>query len=675
VRALKLKPLEVSEVADPVAAAFGRGGHVAARLDGYEIRRGQVELAYAVEECMNSKDGATILAEAPTGTGKSLAYGVPATHQAARHGRRTVVVTANIALQEQLAGKDLPFLQAALPWPFTFALAKGINNYLCRDAFEDAEGDLLLRGGVATMGADLGDKWEAVRAWAGRTKTGDLSELAFEAPPELRRSFTTTSDDCLGRKCREYDRCLAMAARRAAREADLVVTNYHLFFADLAIKVASDRTAGVLPPYDHVVLDEGHETADIARGFFGFRVTAGTIRWATRLLGGARGSQRKAELVAVDPGLKARVRKAADGLFRRLGALRSSDDYQARLTEPGMFDPGDLPAALEDAREALKRASESGNLRADRREELRKAGDRCEAAAGYVRAAADLERPEEVVYFLEGAERDPVALAMKPIDVSDVLREHLFESEDVRGRVVTSATLSTGGRDGFAHIAGQIGAASSDDLEVESPFVHDECCVLVVPPDLPLPTGKEKDKFPDAVAELLECVARMTGGRLLGLFTSYRVLDVAHRRLANALLPFRVMRQGDAPRTQLARAFREDETSVLLGTSSFWQGVDVPGRALSCVFIDKLPFETPDDPVLSAIADRDRSWFKTYMLPRAVIALKQGVGRLIRTTSDRGAVVVCDRRLVEKPYGRQFIRAMPEMPVSRDLEVIRGYTD
>lgn len=648
---------------------FGRTGVLSEKFSAYEVRRGQVELACAVDECFSSKENSSILAEAPTGTGKSLAYAVPATWRASSMGKRTVIVTANIALQEQLVGKDLPLLREVLPWTFTFALAKGLNNYLCRDVFAEAENDLLLRGGKNVLGIELGTKWETVREWARSTQKGDVSELPFELPSELRNFVVTTTDECVGKKCPEYDRCFAMKARQLAKAANLVVTNYHLFFADLAIKISTGGTGGVLPSYDHIVLDEGHETADIARGFFGFRITSDSIRWATRFLSGMKASKRKAALVAIDPQLRAAILHESDRLFARLRALSRSEEYGSRLTSTGQIAAERLCEELDGASRALTLVSESGSLSPERREEVRRASDRCSDIAANLRAADELANEDNAVYFLEPA-GSGVALSMKPIEVADVLRTHLFGSDKHRGIIVTSATLSTGGRSGFDHIVGEIGADEADELEVESPFDFEENSILVVPRDVPLPIGKEGRDFPDAVAGQLEAVSRRSGGRVLALFTSYRVLEVAHRHMLGANLPFRIYRQGEAPRMQLVEEFKRDETSVLLGTDSFWQGIDVPGRSLSVVFIDKLPFETPDDPVLSAISDRDPKWFKRYSLPRAVIKFKQGVGRLIRTSTDRGAIFVCDRRLVEKPYGRMFTRALPEMRISRQLEDI-----
>jgi ATP-dependent DNA helicase DinG len=668
----KLEPLEVADDDSYVAQVFGSGGMLAAKLPGYQVRVGQLELAYSVDAAMRASGGMTVLVEAPTGTGKSIGYGVPAA-RFAQLGQRTVIVTANIALQEQLVTKDLPLMQAATGFRFGFALAKGINNYLCLDAFEESEGDLLLRGGPRAVGAAAWSQWEAIRTWSATTSTGDVSELAFEPLQEIRRRFTTTSDDCVGKACPEHDRCFAMRAREEARRAEVVVTNYHLFFADLAVKLSTESAKGILAPYQHVVLDEGHEAAGIARGFFGFRVTRGSVRWASRLLGGARGSQRRRELGEVNAELRRRVNAAADRLFSQLRGLHDSSRYEARLRDPGAFDAGDLPDALRDAEQALAKAASTPGLPPDRREEVRRAANRCGEIATSVEAARDLGDEERLVYYLEPAGDDLAALCMLPLDVSPTLRGGLFEAERLGAKVVTSATLSAGGKNGFALVAGELGAERSEQIVVESPFDHARQSVLVIPRDLPLPIGKEAAAFPEAVAELLVRVLGMSGGRLLGLFTSYRALDVAARRLERERLPFRVMRQGDAPRTQLIWEFREDERSVLLGTASFWQGVDVPGRSLSVVFVDKLPFDPPTDPVMSALADRDKRAFKKYMLPRACIALKQGVGRLIRTTDDRGAAVVCDRRLVEKPYGRAFLRALPEMPMARDLEVIREY--
>lgn len=643
-----------------IADVFGPGGLLAQRFQGYEARVGQLELAYGTDRAF--REGHNLLAEAPTGTGKSLAYSVPATYHAARHGRRVAIVTANIALQEQLVTKDLPLLSELLPWKFTFALAKGINNYLCREQFDDAVNEQVLAGGYAP-GSPEHEQWSEVMRWAGTTKTGDLSELSFEPLVQLRPRFTTTSEDCLGKKCPNYQGCLAIQARRAARSAQVVVTNYHLFFADLQIKRGGGE--GVLPPYDLVIFDEGHKAADIARDFFGFRLTGFQVRWATRLLKASK----KGTIPPLDPELQQRIHQLSDRFFDQLAAFARSDHYRARLRAPLTVAWEPLAEALVESAEVLFRGvAEYGHLDSALLQELHNASDRCRLLASNLRAAGELADPSRMIYFIELSQAGRASLCSLPIEVGPLLRETLFEHEKVRSVVVTSATLVSAGS--FDFVAGELGAENAEELIAESPFDWESQCLLVMPGGIADPTDR---KFAAEAAEAVVEAVREARGRTLCLFTSYRVLDLAHQRLVREGLPYRVLRQGQAPRTTLIRQFKEDVDSVLLGTESFWAGVDIPGEALSCVVVDRLPFDSPDDPLVDAVTSRDRNAFKRFMVPRAILQFRQGIGRLIRTRTDRGVAVVLDRRVVDKGYGRLFTRSLPTIRQSRRMTDIGDF--
>jgi len=640
-----------------VQDTFGEGGHLAQQLDGYQVRDGQVRLAERVLATM--EEGGSLLAEAPTGTGKSLAYALPAVWHAVQNGRKAVLVTANIALQDQLAKKDLPLLAAALPFEFNFQVLKGVANYLCLDVMDESNGSPSLNFDRR----EEHEQWDAIKAWTETTPSGDIAELPFEPLHRVRERFTVSSDDCLGVSCPFRDGCHLLSARRKAADADLVVTNYHLFFADLAIKAGDGQ--GVLPPYQHVVFDEGHKIADIVRDFFGWRVSRPGIKQATsQLKKGRRGAK------GIDRELYDRIELEADFFFGKLAQFYHSDDYAVRLRGPGEYDAEQLAASLDEAASTLQVAADQGRFKADRKAELRNGANRCAAAASHLREGQELQ-DETRAYFLD-ERNDRVAVAMKPVDVAPILRQHVFESEKVRTTVVTSATLSTGGSSGFDFIAKQLGAESSADIEVESPFDFSGV-TMVVPRGIAVPNAKA---FPSDVAEALVETVGLARGRTLGLFTSYRVMKVAAQALRGAGLPYRILVQGEGSRMQLVRDFKEDVPSVLLGVESFWQGLDCPGETLSCVFIDKLPFAVPDDPVLSMLEQREGSRFwKRHSLPHAIIAFKQGFGRLVRTVSDAGAVVCCDRRLVDKPYGKSFFRALPEgVRVVRQLEEVANAT-
>ena len=624
---------------------FGPGGLLARRFEGYMPRPGQIELAQAVDVAL--EDGEHLMAEAPTGTGKSIGYGVPASYHAARKGRRVVIATANIALQEQLVGKDLPLLAGLLPWRFEFALLKGKNNYLCHDRLyqEEAEGtlDLLDDPGDGPMLDEL-------LQWARCTEKGDVSELPFAPPYRLWRRFSTTSDECKGSDCRFRDECCSLRARAVAQEAQVVVCNYHILFAHLQVREATGQDL-VLPPFDVAILDEAHKAADIARDFFGFQVTAGAVRWATRLLK-KTGEARFQQAIAQE----------AERFFDRLARYRSCPTYRRRLRVPDSVPWSRHHDHLDEAASAYVEAA-AGAGDKDQRAELQRAAARCETLADHLRQAMTLADPGAVA-FIEDNARGQAVLRSKPIEVAERLRQTLFDQ--AHSVVLTSATLTTGGS--FDHIVREVGVPQPRLLSVESPFDLRRQALLVVPADMPEPNDPA---FPAAVASTVAEVLELAEGRTLGLFTSYRNLNATYERVRGN--GHRVLRQGDMPRTALVEEFRRDVRSVLLGTESFWAGVDVPGEALSCVIIDRLPFPSPDDPVLDAISERDRQWFRSYSLPRAVIAFKQGFGRLIRTTSDRGVVVVLDRRLVTKSYGRMFTGSLPPMLKSQRLDNIQRF--
>ena len=620
-----------------VENVFGSGGLLSKVLPGYEPRSSQLKLATAIEQMFEA--GGRLLAEAPTGVGKSLAYLVPAADRA-RQGAVTVVCTANIALQEQLMSKDIPLLKHATGWEFTAVLAKGLQNFLCRDHFEEGRNALLVGHALAP---DV--RWSELRRWADSTTDGDVSELPFELRASERELCTCSSEECPGSKCASAGDCFARRARARIKSARLIVTNYHLFFADLATDGA------IFPPYRHLVWDEGHRAAEIARDFFGFKVSGYAVR---RALGRLR-----------DHDLKAKVQEEAEGYFGPLLELHRSNRQRSRLngTEPEL-DSSRLESALGKAANAYdnQSAHEDGPNAA----KTSAKADNCRELVHRLEAARTFQRAEELVYFLE--EVGPrVAIACKPVLVAKELEAAIFKKDSgVYSVVITSATLATGKGD-FDFSVQELGAFEAEEFTAASPFDYAANAMLVVPDGGLDPQSKG---FADAAARLLVRTVEEAHGRTLALFTSYRVLELAYAVLKGspAARDITVLKQGDAPRTQLVERFREDVSSVLLGTSSFWEGVDVQGEALSALFIDKLPFANPTDPLVDAISERDRKAFQHYLLPLAIIAFRQGFGRLIRSQQDRGVVVCCDGRLFTKGYGRQFVRALPAgLPVSRDL--------
>ena len=609
---------------------FGRAGHLAESKPGYVPRAAQITLARAVDAAIVG--GHALLSEAPTGTGKSLAYLAAASYRASTEGKRIVVVTANIALQEQLVSKDLPALAAAVPWKFSFALLKGRSNYLCEVARE--QGD---EGGLE---AAERAHYDEIAAWAKTTEKGDRAELRRLPPERVWARFSVPADECPGKRCPLAATCFAERAKAVAHEADVIVTNYHVLFAHLAVRRATGADA-VLPPFDAVIMDEAHEAAEIAREFCGFSVS---IRAIGRL---ARDAQQRGK-----GGVTNALRKAGDGFFAKLERFAKSGFYTARLTGPVPIDLAELRAAI-----VAYRATEPKAQLADY------------ATLTFERIAEGVSQAQaDRVYWIELDAKGRAALKAKYIDVGGFLRRELF---DATGAVVAlSATLRANGSFGFARH--ELGAPTGAcELVVESPFDFPRQALLVTPAGIPEPGAPS---FPAAVADSVIDVIDHCDGRTLGLFTSYKNLHaVAQIVRAHRGDRYRILVQGEDARSELVRIFKEDTHSVLLGTESFWTGVDVPGEALTAVVIDKVPFPSPDDPVVAAKQERGLPVFGQYMLPKASMLLQQGVGRLIRSVTDHGVVVLLDPRLTTKGYGTRLLADLPPMGRSSSLTDISTF--
>jgi ATP-dependent DNA helicase DinG len=630
--------------AQDLEGIFGDAGLLAQRFEGYAPRQGQVMMAEAVEGVLAA--GGQLVVEAPTGTGKSLAYLVPAALDHARNRRRVLVVTGNIALQEQLVGKDLPLLAELLPGGLDFALLKGRRNYLClRQTVKARKGGLL----QPLDSPQDRQMLQSIDTWARRTEQGDKSELPFEAPAALWSRFSTTTDDCLGKECPHLEACYVAEARNRAAEAPVVVSNYHLLFANLVVFEATGEDR-VLPPFDVAVLDEAHSAADIARDFFGFRVS----------LAGMRRLARPLELAGAFIQAQ-RLRQAAKAFCSALGELYRSKAYSVRLRKPDAVSFVEIAGALEKAAQESTESAVFANKHQAQR--LARNASRCRDTSRRIQEGLTLADPN-AVSFIELDRHGQGVLCSKPVDVGERIKAGLFDH--VHASVVTSATLTTG--DSFALVETELGLRPTARLVVSSPFDYAQRALLVVPGDLPDPTDRA---WVAAVARRVAEIVELAQGRTLALFTSYRSLDRAHAQLRGCTYP--VLRQGEQPRTALVKAFADDTEAVLLGTDSFWTGIDVPGETLSCVVIDRLPFPSPDDPVLDAIRQRDRQWFMNHCLPSAVLSFKQGFGRLIRSVDDHGVVVVLDRRLDSKPYGRIFLRSLPAVRRSDQLEDVARF--
>lgn len=638
-----------------VEAIFTANGPLVAALPGYEPRTGQLQLVRAVASALQNERH--LVGEAPCGTGKSLAYLVPAILDYARRRNDTpgdealpvTVVTASINLQEQLVGKDLPLLQQVLPVEFTFGLLKGRNNYVCPAMVADEAWQ--------TAGLDHRDQERAAALanWAQTTTTGNRSDLDFDPSPALWARFSMSFEDCPARDCAHFSRCFAFRAQEQARQCSVLVTNYHVLLFDIYM-----RSTGGTPvlPSGPLILDEAHVLAGIARDLLGGQLSLGATYAA--LAAAQRGL---GDLPHID-----RLRDTAQAVFRRVAALHAAGKGTPRLRTPGQLHAGTLVEGLSSlAATCTQRLDESEQGSKGLRAALRSAARRC-TNVGRILGLAD-ELPDNHAVSLVPPVRAHTlpTIAVQVIDVAPILQKHLWQERPTV--VATSATLATSsGFDYFIHEVG-VTTGTTDQCQAATPFNLREQALLVIPEGVP--PDPNSDAFRSALPDITRQVVLLAQGRVLGLFTSWRNLEIAAAAVED--LPYRLLKQGDAPRLALIEEFKRDTTSVLFGTTSFWTGVDVPGDALSCVLIDKLPFPRQDDPVMDARAACEPRWFMKYSLPAAVIAFKQGFGRLIRTVTDRGVVVVLDQRLVLKPYGGLFTASLPRIRCSTRLEDLTAF--
>jgi ATP-dependent DNA helicase DinG len=665
---------------------FAPGGILARTHPAYEFRRGQLQMAQAVEQALAEKRH--LIVEAGTGTGKTLAYLVPVI----RLGKRVIISTGTKNLQEQLFYKDVPFLEQALGAGtdgsprLSVCYMKGRNNYLCRKKLYDLTDQPVLSG------LEEIEHYRAIAAWERNTATGDRAELA-ELPEasQLWHKLDARADACAGQKCSQWERCFITEMRRRAMESDIIIVNHHLFFADLAIKMQAEDAgdAGILPDAAAVIFDEAHELEDVAGNYFGISVSNLRVDELSRDVEHSMQNHRmlSASLSSALGNLRERsqlffsVLPAGDGRFafdtRREFMEENGDEFIA-LDQALTRLAGELEAQQRKPEEVfnfVRRAQEiQVQLRFALESEDRNTVFWIERRGKYssprrnpstsLRAGSDAEKTRS---GMQG--RQHVFLQATPIDVGPILRESLWSKLECA--VLTSATLAVGG--GFEYIRKRLGFEHARDLVLQSHFDYSSQALMYVPPDLPDPRTPQ---FTAKAAERIRKLLEITRGRAFVLFTSYAQMNEIYERLLGEV-EFPMLRQGDAPKSALLEEFRLTPNSVLFGTSSFWQGVDVQGEQLSCVIIDRLPFAVPSDPVVAARvkaidADGGNAFFQ-YQVPAAVITLKQGFGRLIRSLHDRGLLVLLDNRILKKQYGRVFVDSLPNYKRTTDMRVVEGF--
>jgi ATP-dependent DNA helicase DinG len=655
---------EVPALSGIVETLFAADGPLASALPAFEPRAGQVEMAAAVARAF--EHGGVLLAEAGTGTGKTLAYLVPAILSR----ERVLISTGTKNLQEQIFFKDIPALRDALGVPFTATYMKGRANYLClhkldrlNDGFEAASHDVFL---------------PIIRDWAGRTETGDRAELA-DLPEDVAfwNDVSATSDDCLGTECPRYDDCFVTRMRQRAAESDIVIVNHHLLCADAALR--QNAFGEVIPACSRAIVDEAHQLEDVATQYFGYSVSNFRVedlaRDIDRLVesGGAGDGVPRSELEQAVVAVRDYARAFFTELtFAHRGSGRVKAEERVRATAGSLDEvqsaAADLSGGFDRLETILVRLKPDPTYEKEEPDEAvaalaRRAGEIRDDLRLLVRADDD-----RYVFFVECRGRG-VFLRASPIDVSAIVRELLLDR--MQTTVLTSATLTVDGE--FDYVRSRLGIRTASEIRLASEFRYEEQAILYLPRRMPDPRS---DTFAMAAGREVIEILKRTRGRAFVLFTSYATMR-AVQAIAEMAINYPILAQGTAPRSQLLNQFRNTPHAVLFATSSFWQGVDVVGDALSCVIVDKLPFASPSDPVTAARVDAIRARggdpFGEYQVPLAILALQQGLGRLIRHRQDRGVLAVLDPRLRTKGYGARFVASLPPAPIVHELSDVDAF--
>jgi ATP-dependent DNA helicase DinG len=636
---------------------FAPQGMLSRAHPNYEFRRGQLQMAEAVERALNERRH--LIVEAGTGTGKTLAYLVPAI----RSGKRVVISTGTKNLQEQLFFKDIPFLERHLG-KLRVCYMKGRSNYLCRQKLYD------LTEAPTLSGLEEIDQYQAIAQWEKTSEIGDRVELrTLPENSPLWARVDARNDRCTGKDCKLFHRCFITEMRRRMAESDIIVVNHHLFFADMRVKLDTKQESGVLPDFGAVVFDEAHELEGVASDYFG--ITASNLQF---------------EELARDIQVALQQKNlTTPGILQAVARLRQRGQHFFGLLPggPGRMAFTDRPGFLEKNAVVYQEVME--NLRWINAE-MEQLPEKPVEVLNFERRASDLRdrlafimesNQSNTVFWIErrGEARKgrgghvPTLLQATPIDISQLMKQHLFENMETV--VLASATLAVSS--GFSYIRQRLGVDHARELVVPSHFDYQKQAILYVPPDMPDPRS---EAFVAKAAEKIRRLLEITQGRAFCLFTSYSQMNQLHDLLLGEL-KFPMLLQGTAPKSALLEEFRSTPNAVLFATSSFWQGVDVQGEQLSCVIIDRLPFAVPNDPVVAArvqsVNDSGGNAFYDYQVPSAVIALKQGFGRLIRSIHDRGLLALLDNRMVKQRYGKVFLDSLPKYKTTDDLADVEKF--
>jgi ATP-dependent DNA helicase DinG len=630
---------------------FGESGRISLAMHAaYEHRPQQIAMAEAVEKSLSDKTH--LIVEAGTGVGKSLAYLVPLILWTREENCRGVVATYTKALQQQLVQKDLPFLKHVLG-DFRFALSVGGENYLCLRRFDH------LRMGDLYEQAEL-DGLNRLFAWSTKTRTGLRSELDFEPSAGLWSKACRQADLCFGKDCGFYRDCCYQKAKAIEQQAQILVANHHLFFADMA------TNGNVLPTYQAVVFDEAHQVEEVATDYLGVEISNSSLRYVLDSLLSHRTRKGMLTRLTVQDvevqhvrGMVDGLRVIADNFFLNLAPLVQHDPT-LRIRKANIV-PDILSEPLLELSDALL------NLTAEAQEEeleIKAFAARAQSLAAAVRVNLE-QKADGFVYWAE-REHTRYRLVASPIDVAEALRENLFVKTDTV--VLTSATLSVAGK--FTYVKGRLGLDAPRELLLDSPFDFESQAMLYIASGL---DEQKAEGFQEKFDEELKAVISITRGRTLVLFTSYAQLRKSAETLRRDLPDLGFLCQGEMPAYRLIEQFKSTPNAVLMGTASFWQGIDIPGNALQCVVIAKLPFAVPDEPIVEARMERLKNPFFEYQIPQATLLFRQGFGRLIRTKNDYGAVAVLDSRIVTKNYGKWFLKSIPKCRITDERDDFKSF--